>query len=117
MYNPTQGTRLIWLVLSDGRGFLDPSTACLTFILRNTEAGAGRRLKLRSVPITISQRIRILCKGTVLEDLHEVPFCAELLAQTDTLERVDNDSLLSNWSDGADADHDTTTGIPPNGSR
>jgi len=54
VYSPTQGTRLIRFVLSDGTGFLDPSSVVLTCSLVNTSAAANRALRFRGPPITMA---------------------------------------------------------------
>jgi len=65
-YNPVQGTRLLRIVISDGKSFLDPSTVQLNFRLRNI--GATGKLRLRGEPITLFKRIRTLV-GTEVENL------------------------------------------------
>ena len=76
-YTPDQGTRLLRFVISDTRGFLDPSSVVLSFRLMNT-AAAGN-LRLRDTPITIFRRIKVFCSGTLVEDITEVPRLASFL--------------------------------------
>jgi hypothetical protein len=73
IYAPTQGTRLLRFVISDGTAFLDPSTVRLAFTLNNTtppgaDAAATAALglmKLAGPPLALFKRIRALVKGTV----------------------------------------------------
>ncbi len=93
-YNPQQGTRLLRFTISDTRAFLDPSTVCLNFRLRNNAANGAHRLRLRGPPQVLFQRARLLCKGTTIEDLAEVPYLITLLNQFECKERNANQSLL-----------------------
>ena len=108
-YTPDTGTRLLRFVLSDGRGFLDPSSVVLSFRLMNTGAG---KLRLRDVPITIFRRIKCFCNGTLIEDLVEAPRLASLMRLCEPKERQENEKLLSNWTEG-DAHDRSDVGIPP----
>ena len=75
-YSFAQGTKLIRFVLSDARAFIDHSTIALNFRIRNIGAG---RLRFRGPPTSIFQRCRVLIRGTVIDDNHEVPYTTHLL--------------------------------------
>ena len=89
-YSFVQGTKLIRFVLSDGRAFIDPSAIALNFRIRNTGVG---RLKFRGPPLTIFQRRRLLVRGAVIDDNHEVTYTTHLLRITETQERQANDAI------------------------
>ena len=93
-YTPDAGTRLLRFVLSDARGFLDPSSVVLSFRLMNTGTG---KLRLRDVPITIFRRVKCFCNGTLVEDIIEAPRLASLMRLCEPNERQENEQLLSNW--------------------
>jgi len=95
-YTPDAGTRLLRFVLSDARGFLDPSSVVLSFRLMNTGAG---KLRLRDVPITIFRRIKCFCNGTLIEDIVEAPRLASLMRLCEPKERQENEKLMSNWTE------------------
>ena len=113
-YTPDQGTRLLRFVISDTRGFLDPSSVVLSFRLMNTAATGN--LRLRDVPITIFRRIKVFCSGTLVEDITEAQRLASFMRMCEPKERQENDKILSNWTE-KDTGHRSGAGIPPNQAR
>ena len=114
IYSPTQGTRLIRFVLSDGTGFLDPSSVVFTCSLVNTSAVANRALRFRGPPITMFRRIRVLAGGTLIEDIQEAARLAQLLQWCDTRERNENNKIFSNWDEDEAAAGVADAGIARN---
>jgi len=76
---PSQGSEL----QSGGDMFLDPSTLRLAFTLKNDDATANHLLRpLSNSPMCFFQRMRVLMKGTLVEDinyLHRVEHLFDLL--------------------------------------
>ena len=67
---------------SGGDMFLDPSTIRLAFTLKNLNTTAERDLKLLSnSPICLFQRLRVLIKGTPVEDINYLHRTEEMLDQ------------------------------------
>ena len=66
------GVRVLRFELqSGGDMFLDPATIRLAFTLRNLETTAIRPLKpLDNSPLCLFQRLRVLMKGTLVEDIN-----------------------------------------------
>ena len=64
------GTKLIKLVVN-GDGWMDPSTLRIAFDVVNTHATADVFLRPMSGPWTFFRRLRILCGGTIVEDITE----------------------------------------------
>jgi len=108
IYTPSQGARVIRFTMSDGAAFLDPSTVRLAFTLNNaTPAGATPAdtanlgsLNLAAPPLVLFSRIRVLVKGTVVEDIQEAGRLATLLWKFDSKERSENNIAESCWKDG-----------------
>ena len=103
IYAPSQGTRLLRFVISDGTAFLDPSTVRLAFTLNNTippgaNVGATTALglmKLAGPPLVLFKRIRVLVKGTPVEVIDEAGRLSTLLTKLDSRERVTNNEAES----------------------
>jgi hypothetical protein len=58
---------MIKITISDGSfGFMDPTTARLRVGLINLNG--TNQMRLASVPGTLFNRVRVLCRGTVIED-------------------------------------------------
>jgi hypothetical protein len=108
IYSPSQGTKLIRIQLSDGAAFLDPSTVRLAFTLNNNTTAPGADaaattalglLKLAAPPLSLIKRIRVLVKGTVVEDIQESGRLSTLLWKFDSTERATNNITESCWGD------------------
>ena len=113
-YTPDQGTRLLRFVISDTRGFLDPSSVVLSFRLLNT--GSTGNLRFRDTPITIFRRIKVFCSGTLVEDITEAQRLATFMRMCEPKERLENEKILSNWTE-RDASGRNGAGIPPGQAR
>lgn len=70
-YQSPNGVRLMRFTCSDPIQFLDPSQCRLTFTLTNTDATAAGALPMAPLcpPTCWFQRARLLCNGTVIEDI------------------------------------------------
>ena len=70
-------------IQSGGDMFLDPSTIRLGFTLKNNDTAAGHALRpLSNSPMCFFQRMRVLMKGTLVEDinyLHRVEHLFDIL--------------------------------------
>ena len=69
VYKPVQGTKVIKIQLT-GDQWLDPITVQLQFKVVN-EGGAGAPLYLLGGPHTFFRRLRVLCGGTIVEDIDQ----------------------------------------------
>ena len=68
-YSVTGVRVLRFEIQSGGDMFLDPSTLRLAFTLKNNDAANDLRL-LSNSPLCLFQRLRVLMKGTLLEDVN-----------------------------------------------
>ena len=70
-------------IQSGGDMFLDPATLRLAFTLKNNDATAGNLLRpLSKSPLCFFQQLRVLMKGTLVEDinyLHRVEHLFDVL--------------------------------------
>ena len=66
IYKPLQGTKVIKINLT-GDGWLDPSTVQLQFNIKNSDN--ANPLYLLGGPHAFFRRMRILCNGTIVEDI------------------------------------------------
>ena len=66
------GVRVLRFELqSGGDMFLDPATVRLSFTLKNNDADAAKLLKpLSNSPLCFFQRMRVLMKGTLVDDIN-----------------------------------------------
>ena len=80
-YSPS-GVRLLRFELtSSGDDFLDPGSVRLAFSLINENTNAGSTLRLLSDnPLCIFQRMRILARGSLVEDISYLHRTVELLS-------------------------------------
>ena len=70
IYKPVQGTKVIKITLT-GDQWLDPSTVQLQFDLNNAKSDADQNLYLLGGPHTFFRRMRLLCGGTIVEDIDQ----------------------------------------------
>ena len=63
------GVKVIKINLT-GQDWLDPSTVRFMFTINNLEAGAGKQLRILGGPWSFFRRLRVLCGGTVIEDIY-----------------------------------------------
>ena len=68
VYKPVQGTKVIKVTMT-GDQWLDPSTVQLQYTLVNENA--AHPLYLLGGPHTAFRRLRVLCGGTVVEDIDQ----------------------------------------------
>lgn len=68
VYQSQSGTRLLRIALN-GSGWLDPSTVRISYDLVNLETGGVKNLRMLGGPYSVFERARLLCGGTVIEDL------------------------------------------------
>ena len=66
----TQGTKLIKLLVS-GDQWLDPSTFRVMFDLVNMDSDSSKLLRVLGAPWTFFKRMRVLCNGTIVEDIDD----------------------------------------------
>ena len=76
-YDSNMGTKLIKLVVTS-EGWLDPSTLRVMFDVNNTATSAGKILRPLSGGHSFFQRLRILCGGTIVEDISDYNRVAEM---------------------------------------
>ena len=76
-YDSNMGTKLIKLVVTS-EGWLDPSTLRVMFAVNNTATSAGKFLRPLSGGHSFFQRLRILCGGTIVEDISDYNRVAEM---------------------------------------
>ena len=76
-YDSNMGTKLIKLVVTS-EGWLDPSTLRVMFDVNNTATSAGKMLRPLSGGHSFFQRLRILCGGTIVEDISDYNRVAEM---------------------------------------
>ena len=67
IYKPVQGTKVIKITMT-GDQWLDPSTVQLQFDLNNAK---DQNLYLLGGPHTFFRRMRVLCGGTIVEDIDQ----------------------------------------------
>ena len=70
IYKPVQGTKVIKITLT-GDQWLDPSTVQLQFDLNNAKSGTNQDLYLLGGPHVFFRRMRLLCGGTIVEDIDQ----------------------------------------------
>lgn len=68
VYEATGGTRLLRIALN-GNGWLDPDTLRVSYDMVNKETGGTKNLRMLGGPYSIFRRGRLLCGGTVIEDI------------------------------------------------
>jgi hypothetical protein len=73
----TQGTKLVKIV-ANSDGWCDPSTVRISFDVLNTASDAAALLRPLSGGWSFFRRLRILCSGTIIEDISEFSRCQEL---------------------------------------
>ena len=78
-YSPTEGRLLRFHLTTNGDDFLDPGSVRLAFTLVNHDATNPLRL-LSNNPLVVCQRLRILARGSVVEDLPYLHRNIELLS-------------------------------------
>ena len=64
------GTKVIKLLIT-GDAWMDPSTFRVMFDLVNNETGDDKQLRVLGGPWTFFKRLRILCNGTIVEDIDD----------------------------------------------
>ena len=89
IYKPLQGTQVIKINLT-GDGWLDPSTVQLQFNLRN---GSNKQLYLLGGPHTFFRRMRLLCNGTIVEDIDQYNRIHEMFHILSSKENRANDDV------------------------
>jgi hypothetical protein len=66
----SNGTKVIKLLVT-GDSWLDPSTFRVMFDVMNTESSGSRQLRVLGGPWTFFKRLRVLCNGTIVEDIDD----------------------------------------------
>ena len=79
IYKPQTGTKVIKIALTGTGEWLDPSTLQLQFKLENT-GGANKALYVVGQPHTFFRRARLMCGGTVVEDIDQYNRVHEMLS-------------------------------------
>ena len=77
IYKPEQGTKVIKIMLTGTGEWLDPSTVQLQFQLVN---GQNKKLYVPGLPHCFFRRARLLCGGTVVEDIDQYGRVHEMLS-------------------------------------
>ena len=75
----TSGTKLIRLLIT-GDQWMDPSTFRIMFDLVNMESDTAKELRPLGGPWTFFRRMRVLCGGTIVEDIDLYNRCHELFS-------------------------------------
>ena len=78
--------------------------------------GSTGNLRFRDTPITIFRRIKVFASGTLVEDITEAPRLASLMRMCEPKERLENEKILSNWTE-RDSGYRSGAGIPPGQAR
>ena len=99
IYKPLQGTKVMKINLT-GDGWLDPTTVQLQFKLQNGEA---KPLLLLGGPHVFFRRMRIICNGTIVEDIDQYNRIHEMFhVLSNTNNRINGD--VSNQNARWDSD-------------
>ena len=77
IYKPQSGTKVIKIALTGMGEWLDPSTLQLQFKLKNDE---NKGLYVVGQPHTFFRRARLMCGGTVVEDIDPYNRVHEMLS-------------------------------------
>ena len=77
IYKPETGTKVIKIALTGTGEWLDPSTVQLQFQLKNDEA---KQLFVVGQPHSFFRRARLMCGGTVVEDIDQYNRVPEMLS-------------------------------------
>ena len=75
----SNGVKVIKISLTGSQGeWLDPSTLAIHYVVNNANAGAQRQVRFLSGPWSIFRRMRVICGGTVIEDIDNYARCHEI---------------------------------------
>ena len=99
VYSPDKGTKLIKLLLT-GDGWLDPSTFRIAFDLENLDSTVDRRLRPLGGPWTFFRRMRVLCGGTIVEDIDNYNRCHQMfsiLTAADSRANLNAEGFGQDW--------------------
>ena len=78
-YYSSTGVKVMKISLTGAQGeWLDPSTLVLSYVMNNANAGAQRQLRFISGPWSIFRRMRIICGGTIIEDVDNYARCSKI---------------------------------------
>ena len=97
IYKPQTGTKVIKIALTGTGEWLDPSTLQLQFKLRNEE---NKGLYVVGQPHTFFRRARLMCGGTVVEDIDQYNRVHEMLSVlsgTHNRDMDDTSSMSKRW--------------------
>jgi hypothetical protein len=93
IYKPQTGTKVIKIALTGTGEWLDPSTLQLQFKLEN---GENKGLYIVGQPHTFFRRARLMCGGTVVEDIDQYNRVHEMLGILSGKLNRDMDDVSSN---------------------
>jgi hypothetical protein len=95
----SNGTKLIKLLVT-GDSWLDPSTFRVMFDVVNTESSGNRELRVLGGPWTFFKRMRVLCNGTIVEDIDDYARVHEMfsiLTSKDSRDNVNAEAFGQSW--------------------
>ena len=121
VYSPQTGVRVIRFQLSSD-GWLDPSSVRIMYTLQNNDPVQGHFLRPVSGPATFFRRLRVMCGGTVIEDINDWDRLSHMFQILSTDEYT-KDSTTEGFGfpiyrDGQPIrQFDMTRGIPGNGKK
>jgi hypothetical protein len=99
IYQSQSGTRLLRIALN-GSGWLDPSTVRISYDLVNGETGGTKNLRMLGGAYSVFERARLLCGGTVIEDIDSfarVSHMLQLLKSKDSRLNEQAEGLGVEW--------------------
>ena len=75
----SNGVKVIKISLTGAQGeWLDPSTLVFCYKMNNANPGAFRQVRFLSGPWSIFRRMRIICGGTIIDDVDNYARCHEM---------------------------------------
>jgi len=103
VYECNGGTRVLRFNLG-GTGFLDPDTLRVSYDMVNKATGALKNLRMLGGPYSIFRRGRLMCGGTVIEDLdnfHKISHMLQLLKSKNSRLNEQSEGFGMEWDDHA----------------
>ena len=109
------GTKVIKILFTDSVGWLDPSTVSVMFDVKNDSNQSTAELRVLGEPHVFFKRMRILCGGSVVEDIDNYSRVHELmkiLTPTDSLVNDSAQGFGRDWNHLTSLTENTLPGIP-----
>jgi len=89
------GVKVIKISLTGSQGeWLDPSTLAVHYTINNTATESGKLLHFLSGPWCVFRRMRVICGGTIIEDVDQYARVCELFHTLSSSAKRRNDSIL-----------------------